>query len=359
MTQAHGLKKKVGLASITGLFLAFLASACGAGTKQAISHNMSAKQIEQEVLNRMKTWRDIRVDVQDTVALKGKDPHTYQISMVSRKSPAAMTMKVSTGSSSYEVVSNAQNTILYPNGSQYYSVSTSFPASPNQYRTLGVTLPQTILDSRLKSVSVLSDNVVRLTMNSVLTNNIRATTELWFDLNTNTPMKWTAQWPGGKIVEVARHYQVNPNLSPNAFHFVPPHGVKPEVVLSQTGMALDQAKKNVRFPIVLPPSQSNLALKQVNEGKSQGRTVVVLTYNNANNSPVVITESAPRTLTPPSGVSMVSENVGTLTLQVGSLPLGGEMAILTINQTLMVVEGPTATVDSLVTAWGNQSPASP
>jgi YbbR domain-containing protein len=48
---------------------------------------------------------------------------------------------------------------------------------------------------------------------------------------------------------------------------------------------------------------------------------------------------------------MVTETVGTMTAKVGSLPDGEEMAALTLQKALVVIEGPAAAVDNLVNSW--------
>ncbi|MCY0878253.1 MAG: hypothetical protein OWU84_04875 [Firmicutes bacterium] len=334
-------------------------SGCGT-VRQAhpISHGMSPTEVKNEVLARVRGWRAVKETFTEVFTTPRHQSTVYRVKLVAEADPTRFRLEVtpSTGQP-YEVIDNGLNTIVYQAGAKHYSVLTDDPDSLTEFRILGTNFPQVIQSSQAKSVDVTSKEVV-LHLVSPVTAHIMAKTTLWFSLMSNTPIKWQSTWPGGTLTETPTRMAINPAVSSTAFNFTPPAGVTPEVALTQQGTELDLVRDEVSFPIVLPPENQNLALEGVNVGREAQQRVVLLTYNTPSGSPVVITESRGLPFKAPAGVSMVSEAVGLTTVKVGVLPDGDEIGVLTLDKTLLVVEGPTTVVDGLINAWANASPSS-
>ncbi len=342
------------------LLLSGLLAGCGAKHgPEPISHGMTPAQVQKKVLARIHNWRSISEDITEVAYRPHATRQVFHVRLLSQLNPASFRLDVTPSAGRpYQVIDNGLNTIVYQTGDKHYSVLTAEPASWTEFRVLGTNLPGIIAKSQAVGVTVKAHEVV-LRMMSPVAPGITAKTTLWFDLSTNTPLRWEATWQGGSLQETPSHVVVNPSIPASAFTFNPPAGVKPEVALTAQGTELDLARSQVSFPIVLPPSSSMLVLNEVNVGNQGSARVVLLTYQTESGQPVVITESKATTFKPPAGMSMVTETVGLMTVKVGTLPSGGEMAAFTLNKTLIVVEGPTNVVDSLVNGWGNASPSSP
>ncbi|PSR23055.1 MAG: hypothetical protein C7B45_04585 [Sulfobacillus acidophilus] len=342
------------------MIIGALTAGCGtAHGTHTISHGMTPQEVKSEVLARIRDWHAIS----ESAVVYLKESHGPQqvddLTLISQENPASFRLQVTpTQGASYEVIDNGLNTVEYQKGSKHYSVLTASPAAWTEFQMLGVGLPQLIQSSRAQSVSVKPNEVV-LHLSTPITSTITAQATLWFNLVTNTPSRWEAVWKGGSIIELAKTVRVNPALPTSTFSFTPPSGVKPEVALTVAGTELDQAQAQVSFPIVLPPASENLQLMNVNVGSSANRRVVLLTYQTTSHSPVVITESKESHFTPTAGISLIKETLGGLTVQVGSMPDGGEIGAVTLNKTLLVVEGPTSVVNSIINAWSTLVSISP
>ncbi|NMP22552.1 LolA family protein [Sulfobacillus harzensis] len=343
------------------LALAVLLTSCGAKHgPEPISHGMSPQQVKKEVLARISNWHAVSEDITEVVYRKGHARQTYRVKLWSESNPESFRLDVAPSSGQpYEVVDNGLNTVVYQSGAKHYSVLTAEPPSWTQFRVLGTDLASLVAKSHATSVTVKPREVI-LHMISPVTTSIKAKTTLWFDLTTNTPLRWESQWRGGTLQETPSHVVINSTIPASTYSFQPPAGVKPEVALTAQGTELDLARSQVSFPIVLPPSSSALVLNNVNVDTEQSARVVLLSYQTQNGQPVLITEAKSDHFKPPSGMTMVTETVGLVSVKVGTMPNGGEMAALTLNKTLVVVEGPTNVVDSLVNVWGDTaSPTSP
>ncbi|MDA8206928.1 MAG: hypothetical protein M0Z36_12745 [Thermaerobacter sp.] len=330
-----------------------------------ISHGMTPQEVKNEVLARIRDWHAVTESATEVVKGIHHGRQTYRVTLTSQLPSGSFRLTVVPRQGApYVVVNNGLNAVEYRQGARHYAVLTASATQWDRFRLLGTNLVKTIESSHAVGVSVKAKQVV-LHMTTPIAKGTQAKTTLWFNLDTNMPTQWQETWSGGSITETLTDIHVNPTISSSAFVFKPPPGVTPEVALTAQGTELDLAQARVPFPIVLPPSSQSLQLNNVNvstQGKN-GR-VVLLTYQSATQSPVLITESKTLAFKPPSGMSMVRETVGALRVRVGSMPDGGELAQLMVNKTLVVVEGPTTVVDALVTAWGNPtssstSPSSP
>jgi outer membrane lipoprotein-sorting protein len=353
----QGMKRRmVCAAAIIGVMTAGCGTAHGT---HPISHGMTPREVKNEVLARIHDWHA----VSESFVLYLKEAHGPQqvddVTLFSQNNPTSFRLDVTpTQAASYEVIDNGLNTVEYQKGTRHYSVLTASPAAWTEFQMLGVGLPQLIQSSQAESVSVKSDEVI-LHLKTPITSAITAQATLWFNLVTNTPSRWEAVWKGGSILEITKRVRVNPSLSNSIFSFTPPSGVKPEVALTVAGTELDQAQARVSFPIVLPPASQNLQLMNVNVSSSSHGRVVLLTYQTPNHSPVVITESQDTHFRPTAGLSLIKETLGGLTVQVGAMPNGGELGAVTLNKTLLVVEGPTSVVNSIINAWSTSASVSP
>lgn len=344
----------LGLAGLT-----LVLAGCGAQRgPEPISHGMSPAQVQKEVLARIHNWQSISENVTEVTYGAHKKRTVYHVRLLSQANPASFRLDITPNAGQpYEIIDNGLNTVVYQNGAKHYSVLTAEPPSSHEFRILGNDLAQVIQKSHAVSVKVKAKEVV-LRMLSPVSQGITAKTTLWFNLTTNTPSRWAAVWPGGSLEETPNNIVVNPKVSASDFAFVPPSGVKPEVALTAQGTELNMARAQVPFAIVLPPASSVLVLNNVDVSTEHTGRVVLLTYQTQGGEPVLITETKSTTFKPPAGMAMVSESVGLITAKVGPLPSGGEMAAITLNRTLVVVEGPTSVVDALVNGWGSASPSS-
>ncbi|MCY0897475.1 MAG: hypothetical protein OWU33_00830 [Firmicutes bacterium] len=323
-----------------------------------ISHGMSPTEVKNEVLARVRDWHAVKESITEVFTGPHHVVTVYHVKLLADTNPDRFRLEVTPAKGEpFEVIDNGLNTVVYQAGAKHYSVLTDDPNSLTEFRILGTDFPDAIQASRADGVSVSSNEVV-LHLTSPLATNVTANTTLWFSLTTNTPVKWQSSWAGGSLTETPTHIQINPSISSAAFNFNPPTGVTPEVALTQEGTELNLVQNKVPFPIVLPPNNQNLVLEGVNVGSRANQQVVLLTYNTESGSPVVITESRGLPFKPPSGVSMVTEAVGLMTAKIGAMPDGDEIGALTLDKTLLVVEGPTTVVDGLINGWANASPSS-
>lgn len=316
---------------------------------------MTSGQVKSEVLARLAGWHTVSETVSEVVTGPRFGHQQYAVSFTSQSNPASFLLKMTPKNGvSTEVVDNGRSTIEYKQGATHYAVAASNPDAWSLYRLTGPELSQDLKSSRVLAVSVTAKQVVLHLMMPV-TPGITANTTLWFNLTSNLPSRLKASWKGGAIEETPVHIEVNPSVYPSTFAFSPPSGVTPQVAMTTQGTEIDQAQARVSFPIVLPPSGMNLDLSAVNVNSDKASRVVLLTYQTANQEPVVITESRASRFKPPAGISLVSETVGTLKVEVGSLPDGQVMAGFTVNKTLLVIEGPASTVDALVNGWADNA----
>lgn len=350
------MKRRVVVVSVVSLGVL---SGCGAlHGSHPISHGMTPTQVKSEVLARLKGWHTVQEQLTEVVSGPNGQKQTYQVALLGSTSPNEFRLDVVPKEGTpYQVVDTGLNTVEYQHGAKHYSVSASNPGAWAMYRILGAGLPSALQASHVASVVVTPKQVV-LHMITPIAPRTPARATLWFNLQSNMPSRFVASWKGGSVEETPTQIHINPNISPAAFVFTPPAGVRAQVALTTQGTALDQAQAHVTFPIVLPPSSQNLQLNAVDVSAQAGRRVVLLTYVTPKQSPVVITEEKAGSFTPPAGLSMVSETVGTTTAEVGSLPDGEEMAAVTLQKTLVVIEGPAVAVDNLVNSWtvGSTSP---
>lgn len=326
---------------------------CGAPSSQPIGHNLTAAQVKTEVLRRMAGWDVVRTTIDETVQLAGRAPTTVRADLIAEASPPADAVKVTTGGGVTEIFRSAAGVIRYQPGSAHYDVLAAWPHSEDDIRILGTELPGLIRKSRVTGVRYPAANVVVISMVAPLPNGISAQSRLWFDLTTNTPMKWQAVWNGGRITEVPRHFQVNPVLGPSALIFTPPSGVSPEVTVALNPGA--GSPTPVHLPVVLPPAADNLTLEQITAGQSADGPVVLLTYTTPQNTPLLITEGSggfrPR---PPAGVTVTAVSVGNLVVDEGMLPLSSdEWAGFTVRGMGVAVESSAAAVNVLLDDWGS------
>ena len=335
---------------IVGMIL----SGCGSQPgSRPISHGMTPAEVKSEVLSRLDAWHATSETVAETMTGAGGSKHKYMVTLMDQASPANFRLKVVASSGVvYEIIDNGLNVIEYQRGDPHYTVLAANAAAWSLYRLMGTELPKSLTASRMVSVSVKSKQAV-LQMMTPISPGIMAKTTLWFNLVTNMPSRWQALWKGGSIVETPSKIQVNPALSPSAFRFSPPAGVTPEVGLTPQGTELDQAQSRVPFAIVLPPRGENFSLRSVNVSSGISNRVVLLTYETANQTTLVITESKSAVFKPPSGLSMIREMSGTLQVKVGTMPDGQELAALTMGKTSLVIEGPVNGVDTLINGWAN------
>lgn len=350
------MKKQVVWASV---ILSVLLAGCGISHgPETISHGMTATQVKKEVYDRIRSWRTVSESITEVAYRKHTKRQVFHVQLVSQDKPAAFSLKVSPSSGTpYQVIDNGLNTIVYQSGAKYYSVLTADPVSWTEFRILGTDLPKVIQDSKAISVVVNPKEVV-LKMLSPVASGITAKTTLWFNLTTNTPSRWVATWDGGTLQETPSHVVLNSQLKSSAFSFTPPSGVVPEAALTAQGTELNMVRSQVSFPIVLPPASMELVLNAVDMGTEGPNRVALLTYQTSSGNPVVITESKAGVFKPPSGISFVTESVGLLQVRIGTMPAGGEMAVLTLNKTLVVVQGPSSVVDGLINTWGSSAVAS-
>lgn len=349
-------RKSVWLSLLMSGFL----TGCGAGHgARPISHGMTPTQVKTEVLARLKAWHAVSETVAVTLLAPHQSKrHQYQVTYTSQKSPASFRLQlVPKSGATTDVVDNGLNTVQYVQGSQHYSVAASGSNAWGLYQLTGLELQSVLKSSKVLGVSVTSKEVA-LHLLMPIAPGIMAKGTLWFDLVSNLPSRLSATWKGGSVTETPSNIHVNPSISASAFVFTPPSGVSPEVALTAQGTEIDQAQARVAFPIILPAGAQNLQLNNVNVNTSKGRRVVLLSYQTQDKNPLVITESKGTPFKAPQGLSMVTERVGTLKIEVGSLPDGQEMAGLIINKTLIVAEGPQNTVDGLVNSWAGTKSAS-
>lgn len=336
-----------------------LLSGCGSQPgPRPISHGMTPAQVKSEVLSRLGAWHATNETIVETMTGLGGAKQTYHVTLTDQASPLDFRLKVvaQTGSE-YEIVDNGLNVVEYRRGARHYTVLAASSDAWAIYRLLGTELPRSLTASRMRSVTVKAKEAV-LNMITPLSPGITAKTTLWFNLTTNTPSRWQATWKGGSIEEVPSTIQVNPTLPTSTFQFSPPSGVTPEIGLTSQGTELGQAQAQVPFPIVLPPRGTDFSLHSVNVSSGTASPVVLLTYQTANQSVLVVTESKRKTFKPPARLTMITEMAGTLHVQVGTMPDGQELAALTLGKTALVVEGPVNGVDALINGWANANEAS-
>lgn len=342
-------------ATAATLCLGLVVAGCGSGGPPVISHNMRPAEVEQKILDRLSGWQSTAAHITETYQTAGGPVVHYQLQLVTQASPPAYYLRVSSqGTPAVTWVSDGQETVRYQAGAAHYLLSTEKPWTTRQRRVLGVGLASLIRKSRLQSVQV-KGNQVALHLITPITSGTTAHATLWFDLTTNTPLKWQAQWPGGSVLEVPSRFQVNPSLTPSRFAFVPPQGVTPEVLATGTAQGSTDGQPIQGIPIVLPPSMNGLALDQVTTGVRQGHEVVMMTFTDGQGNPVLVTESQGGILTRPSGVTLTQETFGSLTVLMGALPLGADVGLFRVGRTSVEIEGPGQVVDVLVTDWGNAS----
>lgn len=320
-------------------------SACGK-SPSVISHNLKPKQVEAKVLHRMASWQVTTVRFDETYQQGHRTKH-LTVNLTTRLSPSAYLLQSSSGGGAKTTwVSDSQEAVQYRSGATHYVIASNPPGGFEQRRLLGTGLASMITASRLRSASV-KGNVAVLNMQTPIASGKSVHAELWFNLVSNKPVKWVSSWGSGNVTEVVRDFVVNPSLSSGTFHFVPPSGVTAEVVSSSVG-----AEQTLAFPVVMPPPQSHLILNHVTVNGTYHHEVL-LDFSDGNSSPILVTESSSTSFSPPSGVNLSSQTVGTLTIRRGSLPLGGEMAVFKVGKTMVVVEGQASQVDNLLSAWGN------
>lgn len=319
--------------------------------------------VRSQILKSMASWETTSASVKDAVALKGSRPLTLQIQLLTATSPARYALTVDeAGHPQLTVVNDGRSTVSYVAGQAHYAVMSTLALSPDAMRLIGPELEAVVRQAKIQSASLSASDRAQLVMTTRLPNGQLVNATLTYDLAHNAPVAFSAHWQGGHIVETVERFQANPNLSNSAFRFRPPSGVTPEVTATPTTTALNVARDQVHFPIVLPPSAAELTLQDVTvERAAKAQPVVVLTYTTAGGSYVVLTERAARLnqAVAPPGVNVGPQTFGVMTFNEGVLPFSGEFASTTLHSTQIWIEGPASAVDNLLTVWGNAPTASP
>ncbi|SMC04308.1 hypothetical protein SAMN00768000_1575 [Sulfobacillus thermosulfidooxidans DSM 9293] len=339
---------------ISGGWVVVLAG-CGFGHPEAITHNSKPKAVVSEILSRMSSWQNVRATVKETQIISAHQVKTLDYQITSNL-PSGQYVINLLGSHPISIYVNSHETIWYPQNSKHYSVFAGLPAADAPW-TIAAELPNWLRHSQVHGVRVKGDKV-SLMMTLVLpSSKSPADALLIYDTATNTPESFSMQIGKTKIAETFSHFQVNPNVSASTFSFSPPPGVTPAISLTQTGTALNLAKSQLNFPIVLPPSSAGMTLDAINTGtNAQGQRVVILSFTAQDSSSVIITEKSshhPITALPNSNLTSTTESVGSLTVVVANLPDNMEEAAFVVHNTEVIVEGNASTVDSLLNQWGN------
>lgn len=319
--------------------------------------------VRAQILNSMASWETTSASVKDVVKLRGSRPLTLQLRFLTASAPSRYALTVNEQRRpQLSVVDNGRNTVSYTAGQPHYAVLSTLSLSSDAMRLIGPELEAVVRQAKLQSAALLPSDQARLVMKTRLPDGQLVTAILTYDLSHGAPLAFAAQWQGGQIVETVEHFAANPDLPNSAFNFRPPTGVTPEVTATPTTTALNVARDEVHFPIVLPPSAADLTLQDVTvQRESKGGPVVVLTYTTPGGSYIVLTERATRLgqAVAPAGVNVGPQTFGVLTFNEGVLPFSGEFASTQMQRTEIWIEGPASAVDNLLTVWGNAPTASP
>ncbi len=339
------------------------AVAVGCGTQAGIhsAHATHGKQLRAELMKAMSSWQETSSQVVDVVRQAGHPVRQLRLNLVSASHPQRYALTVNQdGHRTLTIVDDGRSTVSYTAGSSHYQVLSSLPPSSNGLRLMGIELPTLLASSTVHSVKVISDNRAVVAMTTPLPNGAVARAELWYNPVQNLPLAFSARWPGGNIQETIKRFAVNPALSSRVFHFRPPSGVTPQVVLSQTQTDLKLAQHSVQFPIVLPPTAANVTLDNVSVGRAKhaagnAGTVVVLTYTAPDGTYLLVTErSLQKKTQAPPGVSLATENFGDLTVAIGVMPpFSEDFASFNVKSTEIWVQGQASAVQNLLNAWGS------
>lgn len=319
-----------------------------------LTRELSTSQAKHQILSRLAGWQAVSCQVSDTVSLVGQPAQHLTLSLDQENKPAQYVLHITNGLSQIEIVSNPRETVWYQKGASYYAVMPQMPPSHDNLRLMGTELPQLVAQGDITRIRVKHGGVVDVTLRTVLPDGINATLTVSFDLATNTPLRVVAKWSGGTVTEVASHYVVNPNLPQSLFAFVPPNNASATVGLPQASSVLNVPQTSVGFSEQLPPSSAMETLMDANIGQgSSGASILLLTYQGPNGNPLLITERSMHSGITifPSGTVTTQETVGSLSVTLGTLPSGQEMASFTVGKTLVVLEGEPQDIAPLLNAW--------
>ncbi len=336
---------------------ALVIAGCGFSRPSAITHNSKPQAVAKEILARMSSWKRGRTTVQQTQGPKNSPGHTVNYEITSNLSNGQYVINLK-GSHPVSVYVNTHETIWYPQHATHYSVLAKLPTDDMPWTVAGE-LPQLLKKAQIQSMRV-KGNVVTLNMSVPLSSSQTKTPATFvFNTATDRPESFSLQLGRNHVVkEDFTHFQVNPSLASGTFTFTPPHGVTPAISVTKTGTALNLAKSQLNFPIVLPPQGAGLTLDAINTGtNSKNQRFVILTFTAKNSSSVLVTESLKQgsTVKLPSGVSSTTETVGSLAVALANMPNHMVEAGFLDHKTQVIIEGNAATVDSLLNDWGNIS----
>ncbi len=335
--------------------LLFTLTGCGwFSSPTPLARGLSLSQVKRQLLARTSNWRAVSCHVVDTVSLIGRPTQQLGISLVAETNPSQYALKVTGGTFPIQIISTPKETVWYEGGRSHYAVMASPPTSPAFLRLMGTELPDMLAQSRITHVHLESGNVARITMQSTLPTGQKATVNLTFNFTSNSPTRLVATWVGGTVTESVTHFVVNPTINRKAFTFVPPSKVTPVVALGQTGTALDLTTESLPFPVILPPAGAMESLTGVDIGPTKsGAPVLVLSYLTPTGNPLIITErkKSNKKLTMPAGTTRTTETVGTTAVTIATLPSGQELAMLSIGQTEILVQGRSQDVGAVINLW--------
>lgn len=340
---------------ISSTLLIGILSGCGSNAASPLSHNLTAHQIKQEVLAGLGRWHAVAGDVKDTVNIGGKRT-TYHIRLLSNLDRGLKWIKVSGPTRTLTLQKNAEFSAWATQGSSRTIVATKLPYSMNQWRLLGGSLATLIANSQTFTAKVVNKSTAYMRMSTVLPSGQSAQCQLWFDLTTDTPMKWISQYGHTKVVELPSHFQVN---APNAYNMYA--SVLRSVTANSTDLVTHPSYKSVStmYPVTMPPVSSGLLFKNYDISMANGKPKLLLSFRDEQDHPVIVTEVRGGKPFLPSRINMASMTRGTVTVKYGSMPLGGEIATWVNHHTAYTIQGSSKTVNGLLASWlGNTQPSS-
>ena len=323
-----------------------------------LTRELSTNQVKHEILSRLAGWQAVSCQVSETVSLVGQPVQHLTLSLDQESKPAQYVLHINNGASPIEIVSNPREVVWYQKGAPYYAVMPPLPASHDNLRLMGTELSQLVAQGDITRVRVEHGGIAEFVVRTTLPDGTDATVGLTFDLKTNMPLRAVAKWAGGTVTEVASHYVVNPNLPQSLFTFIPPNHASATVGLPQSSSVLNVPRTQVGFSEQLPPSTTMETLMDANVGQSSGgATILLLTYQGPNGNPLLITERSIHSGITifPSGTVTTKETVGSLSVTLGTLPSGQEMASFAVGKTLVVLEGEPQDMTPLLNAWAQNS----
>ncbi|MCY0881147.1 MAG: hypothetical protein OWS74_04055, partial [Firmicutes bacterium] len=299
-------------------------------------------------------WKSLRMTIDETRTVSGKkSAMTYTLS--AQTAPALSAILTWVNKQQVTEIS------LLPTQTQEYQEAANADIvmpTPSSASALGILmptqLPAVLKGAKISDARFAKKHVVDWKWTAKLANGKQATWHLWYNLSTNTPIKWRVHWRGGLIEESASHVQINPYLSASSFHFVPPADVKLTVPVSNPVTdLLTVSPAPLHFTLILPPASVSLTLKTVNVSlPSSGHDAVLMTEETNNGHLLIVTEQGDRhgKVALPSQET-ATETVGSLTVSYGTLSSNVEIASFRQAHTLVTVEGDLNAVDNMLNQW--------